>query len=152
MVVVKSTVDSDIWRLFYDRIKAQVTSVSITGPATITIQNYGSDFPDNLIDKSSEYPILLVEDPELPAERETLGRDKMNGSIKATIFTTQKEAASKFISAIRTAIETYRPTLFANNITDVFPQSTMYDNVRRGQIKIHMKSITFNFKFRYNIS
>lgn len=152
MVVVKSTVDSGIWRLFYDRIKAQVTSVSITGPATITIQNYRSDFPDDLLDKSSEYPILLVEDPDLPTERETLGRDKMNGSIVVTIFTTQKEASSKFISAIRDAIETYRPTLFINGVTEVFPQEVLYDNVRRGQIKIHMKSITFNFKFRYNIS
>jgi len=151
-MTAKSTIDSDVWRLFYDRIKAQVTSVNITGPATITIQNYGSDFPDNLIDKSSEYPILLVEDPILPTERDTLGRDKMNGYITVTIFTTQKEAGSKFISAIRDAIETYRPTLSINSITEVFPQETQYDNVKRGQIKIHMKSITFNFKFRYNIS
>ena len=68
MAISKSTIIENIWKEFYDRLKAQVISVDITGGDTITVQNYVSSFPDQLLDSKDEYPILVVETPKISTE------------------------------------------------------------------------------------
>ena len=80
--VSKASIIPDIWKNFYDRIKAQVTTTTITGATTVTVQNYISSFPDELLDTKSNYPIIVVNDPKVPTEVLTAGKTKIDGTIE----------------------------------------------------------------------
>ncbi len=105
-VVTKSTIIPDTWKNFYDRIKDQVTTVEITGSNTITVDNYVSSFPDKLLDSKSNYPIIVVEDPNTPTENFTSGKTRIDGSIVIGVYTNQSESASKLLAKIIDSIET----------------------------------------------
>ena len=148
--VSKSTIIENIWKNFYDRVKAQVTSVSITGPSTITIQNYVSSFPDSLIDSKSNYPILVVNDPQVPTESFTSGKSRVDGTIEVEIYTTQNEAASKFLSKIIDSIETYKGSLAGVKLKNIEVGEISQDKAFRGKVKLHNRSVVFNFTYFYS--
>ena len=149
VTVAKSTIVENIWKNFYDRVKSQVTTVSIAGPVTITVQNYVSSFPDQLIDSKSNYPILVVETPGLLVEPSTMKRDKFNATINIEIYTNQAESADKFLSKIIEAIETYKYDLRKVGISMLKLSGTGTDSTTRDKIKLHMRRATFEFKFYY---
>lgn len=147
--ISKATIVENIWKNFFDRVKDQVTSVSITGLVTVTVQNYVSSFPDKLIDSKSDYPILVVETPSLGVESFTIGKDKVEGTISLSIYTNQGESADKFLSKIIDSIETYKHSLREAGLSLVKLDSTDTDMVKRDAIKVHMRQATFSFKFHY---
>ena len=149
MVVGKSSIIENVWKEFYDRVKSQITSVSITGSTTITVQNYVSSFPDQLVDSKSDYPILVIETPSVNVDSFTLGKDKFKGTINIEIYTNQSESADKFLSKIIDSIETYKYTLRGNGLSMVKLESTDTDMVSRPKIKVHMRRATFTFTSYY---
>ena len=148
VTINKSSIIENIWKTFFDRVKAQVTSVEITS-GTITVQNYVSSFPDQLIDSKSDYPILVVETPSLSGDFFTMTKDKIDASISIAIYTTQAESVDKFLSKIIDTIETYKHTLRESGLSLVQLDNTDSDMVKRDAIKIHMRQATFKFKFHY---
>ena len=149
MTIEKSTVIENIWQPFYDRIKDQVTSVTITGSVVVTVQNYVSSFPDQLIDSKSDYPILVVETPIINVEDFTSGKDKFEGTINVEIYTNQSESADKFLSQIIDSVETYKHTLRVDGLAMIKLDSTDSDMVSRPHIKVHMRRATFAFTSYY---
>jgi len=149
-VVTKSTIIPDTWKNFYDRIKDQVTTVEITGSNTITVDNYVSSFPDKLLDSKSNYPIIVVEDPNTPTENFTSGKTRIDGSIVIGVYTNQSESASKLLAKIIDSIETYKGDLSTVGIKEVKVSGTSQDSATRGEIKLHYREVTFNFIIFYN--
>lgn len=149
-MVSKTQLVPEIWRLFYDRLKAQVTSCSITGSKTITIANYDANFSDPAFEDKTYYPVIVVNTPSVPTDRFTSGKDIVEGSITIDIYTNQSESADKFISQIQNAIETYRGTLANNGLRQIKFGSINSDMVLRGTIKIHLRSLPITFKNYYN--
>ena len=147
--VEKSTAVENIWKEFFDRVKSQVTTVEITGSNTITVQNYVSSFPDQLIDSKTDYPILVVETPSLVGDSFTMTKDKIEGTISLSIYTNQGESADKFLSKIIDSIETYKYDLRGAGLSQVKLDSTDSDMVTRDAIKVHMRQSSFKFKFHY---
>lgn len=147
--VNKASIIPDVWKNFYDRIKDQVTTASITGPKTITIQNYVSTFPDKLIDSKAAYPILIVETPSLTGEKFTIGKDRLSGKISIEIYVNQAEAADKFLTQIIEAVETYKYSFREAGLTTVKLDSTDSDSAVRDKIKIHVRKAVFAFNFQY---
>lgn len=147
--VAKSTIVENIWKNFYDRIKDQVTTTTITGSVTVNVQNYVSSFPDQVIDSKSEYPIIVIESPKLSNEPFTIGKDKLDGTIAIEVYTTQAESADKLLSQVFEAIETYKHTLRAAGLIMVKLDSMDSDHVSRDKINIHTRMANFNFVFHY---
>jgi hypothetical protein len=150
--VSKSTIIQDVWKNFYDRVKAKVTTVSITGSETITVQNYVSSFPDQLLDSKTNYPVLVVRTPNFSTEQFTLTRDNFIGTIDLEIYTNQGESADKFLSSILNAIETYKRDLRLVGIVEVELQDTESDNYERAGLRIHYRRATFNLSFKYTMT
>lgn len=131
-----------------DRLKDNVKTVTITGDKTITIQTYTGSFPDKNIDEKGDYPILIVNSPDISWEKHTLRKKWCNGNFTIDILTTQSEAADKFIDAIIESIETYRDDLKHTGKMDfVNLESTSLDQYFRGGFKVHQKSANFLFKY-----
>ena len=149
MVISKSTVIENTWKEFYDRIKDQVTTTTITGSTEVTIQNYVSSFPDQVIDTKSAYPIIVIETPKFSNVPFTIGKDKLDGTISIEIYTTQAEAADKLLSQVIEAIETYKHSLRGVGLTMVKLDSTDSDHVSRDKINIHTRTANFTFGFHY---
>jgi uncharacterized Zn finger protein len=149
MMVSKSNIIENTWKEFYDRVKAQVLSTSITGSVTVTVQNYVSSFPDQLIDSKSEYPIIVVETPNFSGEVFTIGKDKLAGTIKIEIYATQAEAADKLFSQVIDSIETYKRELREAGLTMVKLDDTDSDHISRDKINIHTRMAQFKFSFQY---
>jgi len=147
--VSKSTLVENIWKTFYDRIKDQVTSVDITGPLTIVVQNYVASFPDSLLNYKQNYPIIVIQTPSLSTEPLTFGKTKLTGTIGIRVYTTQAESADKFLSKIIDAIETFKPDLAGVNLKNIELDSTDSDKFERGAIKVHYRKATFSFVFTY---
>ncbi len=148
-MVSKSTVIENTWKEFYDRIKDQVTSVSITGSVTVTVKNYVSSFPDQLIDSKSDYPILVVETPSFTGETFSIGRENLSGTINVIIYANQAEASDKFLSQIIEAVETYKHTFRDSGLSMIKLDGISTDHVSRDKINIHIRQATFAFNFRY---
>jgi hypothetical protein len=149
MAISKSTVISGIFENIYDRL-ANITSVTLSDATISTIQTRTGAFPDKDIDDKSKYPILVVNSPDISWEDFTLTKKQVNGTFTIDIYTTKAETADLFVDAIINSIETYRATLSNTyRITFVNLESTNYDMVMRGKIKIHMRSCTFRFKYKF---
>lgn len=148
-IVSKASMIPNIWKNFYDRIKAQVTTITITGSATVTVQNYISSFPDGMLDLKSNYPIIVVNDPRVPTEILTAGKSRVDGTIEVEIYANQAEAASKFMSLIINSIETYKGDLAGVLIKNVEVSDTSQDFATRGKIKLHVRSAVFSFTYTY---
>jgi len=146
--ISKASVIEDIWRNFFDRLKSDVTSVETTNAGIVTIQGYHNLASDEIIDKRTNYPFLVVEDPQIPTSQFTMTRTQIDGSIRVEIYTTNNQAASKFLSKIYNSIDTYKPNFADVGIHCIEVEGTDNDFFSRNTIKGHLRSIIFSFKVR----
>ena len=147
--LTRSTVIQKVFENIYDRLVDNVTSVSITGPVTVTIKTYTNSFPDKPLDEKSDYPILVVNVPSLNWDNFTIKKKTARGTFTVDIYTTSSEAADKFADAISNSIETYRDDLKAVRVDFVNLDSMSADQAFRGNIKVHLRSLTFSFKYSF---
>jgi len=139
----------DIWSNFRDRIKDQVTTVTITGSVVVPVKNWISSFPDTILDSKSNYPIIVIEDPKTPTDILTAKKTQIVGSIKVGVYANQSESASKFLSQIINAIETYKGDLAKVGIRKIEVADTSTDFFNRDKIKVHYREVIFDFTLFY---
>jgi len=149
-MVSKSTVVQNIWKNFYDRLKNSVTQITLSDSSVQTIQFYSAAFPDREFETKSNYPILIVNSPDINWEDFTFTKKWLIGTIAIDIFTTKAEAADLFIDAIIDAIETYRGDFRDLGLMNINLDSTTKDEFFRGDIKVHVKSCTFSFRYIFD--
>ncbi|RLD42761.1 MAG: hypothetical protein DRI86_11095 [Bacteroidetes bacterium] len=124
-----------------------VSSVTLSDSTIQTIKFYSAAFPDREFDTKSDYPILIVNSPDIDWEDFTFTKKWLNGTITIDIFTTKAEAADLFIDAIINTIETNRKELRDAGLVYINLESTSKDEFFRGKMKIHVKSCTFSFRY-----
>ena len=147
--ISKSSIIPDVWKNFYDRIKDQVTTTTITGSVIVDVQNYVASFPDQLLDTKSNYPIIVVNDPTTPTDTFTASKTRLDGTIELEVYTNQAESASKLIAQIIDSIETYKGDLAGVGIKEIKNLDTSQDSATRGRIKLHVRSVIIGFTFFY---
>ena len=147
--ISKSSITEDVWKIFYDRMINQVTSVTLVNNDTYTVQNYVSAYSDKMLSVKSNYPILIIESPSFSTDYYTASKDKFDGTINIEIYTNQSETADKLFSKIIEAVETYKPTLRASGVYRTKLTDTDTDMVERSGLKIHMRRATFSFEYNY---
>lgn len=145
--LTKSTIIQNVFQNIYDRLKDNISSVNITGDVDVTIQTWTNSFPDKSLDEKGDFPILVINSPDINWEKLTFRKNQVNGTITIDIYTTQSESADKFLDAIIDSIETYRDDLKTVRMTNIILDSTDRDSAFRGAFKVHVASATFSFKY-----
>lgn len=145
--ISKTSLEDDIWKNFRTIAKT-VTTTTITGSSTpITIQDYFNAFPNELLMKKEDYPIIIINSPRLPTSQFTIGKDRVSGTLMIEIYGTQAEAVSKFSSQIISAVEMNRAAFRAVGLYPIHVLSNDMGHIPRGQIGVHYRRINFSFKF-----
>jgi len=148
--VTKSTIVQSIWNNFYDRISANVKTVTLVDSSKQTIQTYTAAFPSKSFDSKDNFPILIIDTPKFSTDFYTLTRSIVDGNIDIEIYTTKSESADKFVDAIFNSIETYKNDLRGGGIKMIELNSVDFDMFERGRMKIHMRRLNFTFQFVYD--
>jgi len=68
VTINKATLSSNVWETFYDRILANVTSVTLSDSTTRTVKTVTGSFPDKAVDSdkpTSDYPIIVINTPTI---------------------------------------------------------------------------------------
>lgn len=149
VTISKATILKDVWETIRDRMSSDVTSVTTDASVVFTIQTYTSSFPDSRVDDKSSYPILIVNPVSINWEPHTFTKKHAIGSVTVDIYATNSEATDMFLDAIIDSLETYRTTLAGLGVEFFDLDSTDSDNVIRQAFKVHVRSVTFSFRFAF---
>lgn len=140
VTVSKVTVVENIYKNFYDIVSA------ISGFSTMVYPA----FPNINLTTSSSYPIIILNSPEISWNQFTFGKSVLNGTISLDIFTTSAKTTDQYASDIQNGIEVEKDTLAGYGLRMVFLDSTTTDTILHGKIKIHIKTLTFSYKFYFD--
>lgn len=148
--ISKSTIIDNIWKEIKDDIAAGVTSVTLTDATTHTIQTYTESFPQTIIDGKSDFPIIIIEPPNISWDEFTLTKKTANGTIRIEVYATKTEAADRFIDSIIDTVETNRDDLRTSGLYFVNLESTDNSEQIIGGIKrVHLRGCNFSFKYNF---
>ncbi len=151
VAITKATLVSTIWKNFRDRIVDQVTSVTLSiSPGSQTVQTYASSYSDVDFSSKSNFPIIVIESPNVPQEQFTLGKTQVNGIISLEVYATNSQAADKFLDAINEAIETYKHEFADLGLTMLELEDTDSDFISHGKINVHIRTSRFKFVYHYS--
>ncbi len=137
ITVSKATVIENIFKNFYDLVAA------ITGFTTIVYPT----FPDVEKDATGDYPIVIINSPEISWDTFTFGLNVLEGSITVDIYQTTAKDADLYASDVSNQIEVSKDTLADMGLRQVHLASTSSDMAPHGKIKVFLKSLTFEYKF-----
>ncbi len=139
VTVSKETILKNVFKNFYDLI------IGISGFSIIVWPT----FPDNVLDAKGDYPIIVINSPELSWEPFTFTKNVVEGTIAIDVFTNTPSETDTKADSINNKIETSKRTLSDLGLRQVNLDSTNTDMASQGKIKVHLKTITFNFKFYF---
>ncbi len=137
MAVTKSTVLENIFKEFYDLVVAISGFTSIVYPV----------FPEVVKDASADYPIVVIDSPNVAWDTFTFGKNMLEGTIDIEIYTTTPKDTDVKASTVNDKIELSKFTLASAGLQRVILESTTSDMIPHGKIKIHIKTLTFAYKF-----
>lgn len=147
---------TSVWKNFYDLIKDNVKSVYIygsggAGTKKVDIKSIVSQYAEKGFDKSSDYPIIVVNMPTNDFSNLSFREMLVKGDIVIECYATQTETRDKMVEAItyqiisnRSELMTYRITLSDNPIQD--QDSGQYT---RGGINVNYGMIRISYEFNY---
>lgn len=140
VTVAKATVIENVYKNFYDLVNAIGALASKVYP----------EFHENhKFDNKADYPTIILNSPEISWEGFTFGRNVLTGTIDLDVYTTTAKDADQYASDIHNQIEVSKHTLAQQGLREVNLESTNKDNVQHGEIRIHLKTLTFTFKFYF---
>jgi hypothetical protein len=140
---------TSVWRNFYDTLKNNVTSVTVVGAGTITIQNYVAAYTDKMLDSKTNYPIMVINSPEFSFDPLTFKSKETTARIEIEIMTTSAQSADKFKDLIQKTIRDNETTLASYGIAKVELDDTASAFYERGNINVHSRKLVWRFKFAF---
>lgn len=136
-----STIIENVFKDFYDVI------VAIGG---IFSSKVYPTFPDVKLDDTADYPIVVIDSPEISWDQFTFGKNVLDGTISVTIYTTTAKDADQYASDVHFQIESEKDTLASLGMRQIKLELTNSDMVKDGEIKVFIKSLNFAYKFYFN--
>ena len=137
--VSKASVIENIYKNFYDLTNAISGFSGIVYPA----------FPDVALDDRSNYPVIIINSAEIGWDTFTFGKNLLEGTLTIDIYTTSAETSDQYASDIHNQIETSKFTLAGLGLRQVHLLNTDTDMAAHGLIRVHLKSLTFEYKFYF---
>jgi len=139
--VEKSTIIENIYKNFYDIIKTVTGFTTLIYPA----------FPEVSLESKSSYPIAILNSPEISSSQLSIGKGMIEGTISMDIFTADDpKTCDSYSSDVIDKVETSKYTLATVGIRQVQLASTNKEVVLQGKIKVHTKTLIFEYKFYYD--
>lgn len=140
--VITATVVENIYKNFYDLVEA-ISGINGNGYVY-------AEFPDINITSKSNYPIIVIGSPEISWSPHTFGKNVLNGTISIDVYVTDAKTSDQFTSDINNQIETSKDTLADQGLSQINLTSTTKDMVPHGDIRVHLKTLIFEYKFYFN--
>jgi len=138
----------DIYKSVYNRVVNNVTD-----PVSPTRAKWWySAWPDINIDNSAEYPIGIINSPELSWDVFTLTKKQVTTIVMIEIYSTKAQEVDSLAMQVIEAMETSRAKYTGIGFRFVNLDSTTTDMIMRDQIKLHIKSMTFTGKYNFTKS
>lgn len=138
VTVSKSTIVENVFKNFYDILNGNDSFTDIIFPA----------YPENFnIDSKGDYPVCILESPDISSEQFTMGKTVVDGTIEFMIHSTDAKTTDEYTSDAKEEIETNKYALSGVGLRMIFLTSTSKDTIIRGKIHIHVKTLTWSFKF-----
>ena len=150
-MIDSSKIKEEVWTLFKDLIKNNVTSVTIQGSGgantkIVTIQNVSSSFPDELFDSKTNYPMIVVNSPDFNSSPVTYRDRELSGTIEFEVFSNQSESADKILDKINDTIITNESTLRTSGIEELEIDSNDSNHYDRNKISVHSRMVVWRYK------
>jgi hypothetical protein len=144
VAISKSTIVSDIWENFYDRVNATVTDPN----ASKRTKWIYSTFPlEDIENRSIDWPVVVINPITISWEKFSLTKNYAMCSINIELYTTSAAKADEYTDKILDGIETSKDDLRDLGIELIYLTDRFSDVVFRGKNTIHTN--TLNFSFRY---
>lgn len=140
VTVDKSTIFENVHRNFYDLITA------ISGFSSIVY----AEFPSKVLDAKGDYPIVIVNPADVNWDTFTFGKNLLEGTIDIDIYTTTPKECDEKSSDINIAIENGKDDLATVGLRQVNLSGTTNDMIPQGKIKVHVRTLTFAYKFYFD--
>jgi hypothetical protein len=150
MAIDSSKIREEIWNIFINLVKNNVTSVTIKGSSgpntkTVTIQNYSQAFPDELFDTKDSYPMLVVNSPDIRTSPVTYRNREVEGTISFEVYTLQSESADKFADKIISTVISNEDTLRAEGLDNLEIDSSDSAHYDRNKLNVHARMVVLRF-------
>ena len=142
--ISKSSIVSDIWENFYDRINATVTDPNVSNRSKWIF----SSFPlEDIENRSIDYPLIVINPIGITWEKFSLTKNYAVGSIDIELYTTSAESSDNYTDSILDGIETSKAILRAVGLEFIYLTGRTTDVVFRGKNTIHVNILTFTFRY-----
>ena len=144
MTISKSSIVSDIWENFYDRVNNTVTDPNVSNRSKWIY----STFPlEDIENRSIDYPVIVINPIGITWEKMSLTRNYAVCSIDIELYTTSAANLDTYTDYILDGIETSKDDLRAVGLEFIYLTSRMTDVVFRGKNTIHTNVLTFTFRY-----
>ena len=147
--ITQDSLTTSSWRNFYDLMKNNVTSVTVTGIGAVTIQNYVAAYTDKMLDSKTSYPILIVNSPEFSFNPLTFRSKETEARVEIEILCNQAVTADQFKDRIQKIIRDNEATLRALGMDEVELEDTASEFFTRGNINVHSRKLVWRFRFAF---
>lgn len=138
MAVSKSTVVENIFKEFYDLL--------------IAISNFDiyPAFPNKKIENKSTYPVMILDSPDISWANLTFSQGLVKGTIDLEIYTASAPTCDQYASDATNKIESSESVLYAAGLEEVRLDSTTKTIYQRGDINVHVKTLTWRFEYNFS--
>jgi hypothetical protein len=142
--ISKSTIVSNIWENFYDRVDATVTDPNIANRSKWIY----STFPmEDIENRSIDYPVIVINPIGITWEKFSLRKNYAMCSITIELYTTSAVNSDTYTDSIIDGIETSKDDLRTVGLELVYLTGRSSDIVFRGKNTIHVDTLTFSFRY-----
>jgi hypothetical protein len=146
--ITKEKIIQDIYKSVYNRVVNNVTDPT---PSARTKWWYPA-FPDEDIDTTSNYPLGVINSPELVWSKATITSKYATAMVSLEIYSTKSNQLDALADQVANAMEISRATFTNENLRFVNLDSTDTSMIMRDEIKLHIKTLTFTLRYRFEKS
>jgi hypothetical protein len=151
VTVSKNQLSKNIWQNFYQLISDNVKSVTVNGPSggtsTIRVKKYTGSDSDITLDSSKDYPIIVINTPEIEYSALTFKKTMVTGAITIEVYVPNSEASTAFKDLINSTIQDNLSKLWDVALEELYLDDDASSSFERGSLKIHQKQVTWRFEY-----
>ena len=146
--VSQSTIFSNTFQTIFDLLEENLTD---TGSSSNRTKWIYSAYPDKDFDEKNDYPIVVVDPATITADPLTLSDvNEIQINVPIYIYSTSNSELDTISDDVMDELEKGIATLEMNKMFNKRIISTFTDTVFRGDIKLHMRVISFRFTFHHD--
>lgn len=146
MVLTKQSIYTDIFTLFYNTLNDNIASPRSSPGARWIFP----DYPANKIENTENYPMVVIEGPDLDYDDFTFTENEFDGEVRIHVLAAGEEASKKLDELngkVLHAIETTTKSVWeSNGIEKIKMNNNRRDRFTYGAVRGKLNEQTWNFQ------